>query len=84
MHAYDHAKTRIMTTVYIIEIHVLEHVTFMYEANSFFFIPWYVVFFKEETGLWVLNPVKVNINAFISTDGRLSVNNLWGKQASFN
>ena len=36
MHAYDHAKTKIMTTMYIIEIHVLEHVTFMYEANSFF------------------------------------------------
>ena len=41
-------------------------------------------FLKEETGWWVLNPVKVNWNAFISTDGRLSVNNLWGKQASFN
>lgn len=49
MHAYDHAKTRIMTTMYIIEIHVLEHVTFMYEANSFLLYH-DMLFLKEETG----------------------------------
>lgn len=48
MHAYDHAKTRIMTTVYIIEIHVLEHVTFMYEANSFFLYHDMLFFLKKK------------------------------------
>lgn len=51
MYAYDHAKTRIMTTMYIIEIHVhvLENVTFMYEANSFFYTM-ICCFLKEEIG----------------------------------
>ena len=49
MQSYDHAKTRIMTTMYIIEIHELEHVTFMYEANSFFYTM-ICCFLKEETG----------------------------------